>query len=140
MAEKFNNYLVSIPFSSSNRTVVIVPQQGVSLPIQGQTVNHSNGSRTSGSTAQIHSIYLTKSDQNSYSANPENDGVNLSISIYDTVNNKEYFLARYVKVLPNSSFYIEKTITLRPQDCIRLTYHGSSAVGIDAVCSGVDLT
>lgn len=143
MAEKFNNYLVSVPFSSSNRTVVIVPSaltNSSSLPIQGQSVNHANGSRTSGSTSQIHSIYLTKSDQNSYSANPENDGVNLSIGIYDTVNNKEYFLARYVKVLPNSSFYIEKTITLRPQDCIRLTYHGSTAVGIDSVCSGVDLT
>ena len=83
---------------------------------------------------------MTKADQNSYSTNPENDGVNLSISIYDTVNNKEYFIARYIKVLPNSSFYIEKTITLRPQDCIRLTYHGSSSVGIDSVCSGVDLT
>lgn len=140
MAEKFNNYLVSIPFSSSNRTITIVPQQGGSLPISGQTVNYANGSRTSGATSQIHSIYLTKADQNSYSSNPENDGVNLSVSVYDTTNNKEYFIAKYIKILPNSSFYIEKTITLRPQDSIRLTYHGSTTTTIDAVCSGVDLT
>lgn len=140
MAEKFNNYLVSVPFSSSNKIVTIVPPHGVSLPIQGQTVNQANGTRTSSATSQIHSIYITKSDQNSYSSNPEADGVNLSISIFDTVNNKEYFISKYIKVLPNSSFYIEKTITLRPQDSIRLTYHGTSTVGIDAVCSGVDLT
>ena len=140
MAEKFNNYLVSIPFSSSNKIVTIVPPHGVSLPISGQVVNQANGTRTSGSTSQIHSIYLTKSDQNSYSTNPENDGVDLSISIFDTVNNKEYFISKYIKVLPNSSFYIEKTITLRPQDSIRLTYHGSTSAGVDAICSGVDLT
>lgn len=140
MAEKFNNYLASIPFSSSNRTVVIVPRQSLSLPIQGERVNHASGTRTAGSTAQIHSIYLTKSSQNSYSTDPKTDGVDLSIGIYDTDENKEYFIAKYIKVLPNSSFYIEKTITLRPQDCIRLTYHGSSSAGIDAVCSGIDLT
>lgn len=144
MAENFNNYLVSIPFTSSNKVVTIVPPCNTSsdnsLPMSGQTVNYANGSRTSGSTAQIHSIYLTKSDQNAYSTDPETDGVNLSIGIFDTVNNKEYFIAKFIKVLPNSSFYIEKTITLRPQDSIRLTYHGSASTTIDAVCSGVDLT
>lgn len=144
MAEKFNNYLVSIPFSSTNKTVVIVPQQGGSLPASG-TVTSATGSRTSGATSQIHSIYLTKSDVSTIVSNPENNGSVVSISVYDTTNSKEYFIAKAVMVLPNSSFYVEKTITLRPQDCIRLTYHGNKAgqfnnSSIDAICSGVDLT
>ena len=134
MAEVFNNYLVSKQFSSQNESVTIVP-------IAGGKINDTigRGSRY-GAQSQIHSIYLTKRNQDSYSTNPENDGVDLSVSIYDTANNKEYFIARYIKVLPNSSFYIEKTITLTAQDCIRLTYHGSTSTTIDAVCSGVDLT
>ena len=143
MAEKFNNYLVSVPFSSDNTVVTLVPQQGVSLPIDGQRVNNASGSRTSGATSQIHSIYLTKSSQDEYSEYPERDGVEVSISVYDTTTEstfKEYYIAKYVRILPNSSFYIEKTITLRPQDCIRLKYHGTASVTVDAVCSGVDLT
>ena len=141
MAEKFNNYLVSIPFSSSNTVVTIIPHQGLELPISGDTVNSASGTRTSGATSQIHSIYLTKASQDTYDdTNPEANGVKLSIEVYDTTNSKGYYIAKYINVLPNSSFYIEKTITLRGQDSIRLKYHGTTAVTVDAVCSGVDLT
>ena len=145
MAEKFNNYLVSVPFSSNNKSVTIIPQQGVSFPIQGQTVNYSIGTRTAGSTSQIHSIYLTKADVSEIIEKPEDNAAVVSISVYDTINGTEYFIAKAVYVLPNSSFYIEKTITLKPQDSIKLTYHGNKAkqfpaITIDAVCSGVDLT
>lgn len=145
MAEKFNNYLVSVTFSSSTKTVIIVPQQGTSFTQLSQNVNSAKGSRTSGATSQIHSIYLTKSDVSSIVENPEDNAAVVSISVYDTTNSKEYFIAKGVYVLPNSSFYVEKTITLSPQDCIRLTYHGNKAgsfvnARIDAVCSGVDLT
>ena len=141
MAEKFTNYLVSANYAS-NRTITIVPQQGASLTTSEAGVISAAGSRTGGSTEQLHSIYLTKSNVTSVVQNPESQGVILSVFVYDSTNNKEYYLAKAINVLPNSSFYIEKTITLRPQDALKIKFHScadSSAI-IDSVCSGVDLT
>jgi len=141
MAEKFNNYLVSAA-CAANRKFTIVPTQGTSLQSLSETgVNASSGQRVASSTSQIHSIYLTKSNVTSIDSNPEANGIVASISVYDSMTSQEYYIAKAVNVLPNSSFYIEKTITLRPQDAMKVTIHNSPAsTTIDVVCSGVDLT
>ena len=119
MAEKFNSYVTSIPFSNNLKGMVIVPQQGVSINSE-----YGYGSRPSGSTSQVHSIYLTYSSPDSIMENPESMAPIVSISILDNSNGREYYIAKAVMILPNSSFYIEKSITLTTNESLKLTYHG----------------
>ena len=132
MAENFNNYLTKKSYSTGGTQIII--------PAAEEAISSSVGAGERGAStiSQVHSIYITKIITSDQSSDPIGNAAVVSISVRD--NATDYYIAKNVKVLPHSSFYIEKTITLRPQDCIRLTYHGSSSAGIDAVCSGIDLT
>ena len=146
MAEEFNNYLTSVTFTGSGQSITIVPPSNSSstnvLHDSENPSAYAKGTRTISSTSQIHSIYLTKEVNSYISENIEANGSLVSIYIADTSKSPEskYYIAKCVKVLPNSSFYIEKTITLQTQDCIKLEYNDNTEATIYAVCSGVDLT
>lgn len=156
MAEKFNDYLTSVTYSSGKTIVIVPPATELnSLPYSEQYA--ASGTRVVGSTCQLHSIYITMSDVDNFSHDPEDDAAIISLYIQNTVTNTNniFYLAKNIKVLPNSSFYIEKTITLNTQECLKLVYHGVERKGedvtpgtidtsithkIDTVCSSVDIT
>ncbi len=141
MAELFNNYLTSRSYPASAATTqIIVPAAGSSISSNG------TGSRTQESVVQLHSIYITKNISTNQSENPLDNKSFVTLTIVDTSNTNnntnKYVLASNVIVLPHSCFYIEKTITLRKQDRLELTYttlNGANAATISTVCSGVEL-
>lgn len=136
MAEKFNNYLTSRSYNLSN-TQILVPKAGQNLSGNG------TGSRAENAISQIHSIYVTKHVSADYSNDPLAQKSIISLSVVDTSANKEYFIANNVMVLPHSSFYIEKAITLLPQQQLKLTYSNitgnPAGVTLSTVCSSVDI-
>lgn len=132
MAETFTNFLVRKTFSTST-SQIIVPRGN------GASVAGVQGTRISGSTSQIHSIYVSM-EHGSVSTTPENDAVYISLYINDVSNNK-YYIGYNVPILPNSSFYIEKTITLLPQQTLNIEYTSLNKISktINIVSSGVDI-
>jgi len=138
MAEKFNNYLTSRSYALNN-TQILVPKAGQNLSGNG------SGSRPENAISQIHSIYVTKHVSADYSNDPLTQKSIISLSVVDTSvsPNKEYFIANSVIVLPHSSFYIEKAITLLPQQQLKLTYSNisgnPSGVTLSTICSSVDI-
>lgn len=126
MAEKFTNYLFQETMSV-NQTFTVIDQAGY------------NGRQT-GSVCQIHSLYITQI-HDGVPSNPEDLAATVSLMI-ESNTSKEYMIANNVLILPNSSFYIEKTITLKPTDRLKIKYTGlktTSSKTISVVCSAVDL-
>lgn len=147
MAEYFNNYLTKRSFNK-NQYQIIVPVAGTDLSVNGTADNNNyvSGTRPSNATSQIHSIYITKHVTSNYTNDdPLSQAAVVSLSIVDTGNdNREFYIANNVMVLPHSSFYVEKAITLLPQQYLKLTYSNISpntnGVSISTVCSSVDIT
>lgn len=137
MSERFTNYITRRSYNKGN-TQIIIPKDGTSVG------NNGVGSRGSNSTCQLHSIYITKEVSANYTSDPLSQASIISLSIVDTSANKEFFIANNVMVLPHSSFYIEKTITLLPQQQLKLTYANMSpntdGVYLNTICSSVDIT
>lgn len=132
MSEKFSSFLSSFNVSSSSANVIVPTATAT-------TQSGVVGTRVSGSTTQLHSIYLTM-EQATKSTDPIADGVFLSISVYDNATGKDYFIAHNVEVLPHSSFYIEKTITLQPNQSLRVLGTSlSTSKKIHTICSGIDI-
>ena len=136
MAEYFNNYLTSRAYSP-NQQQDIVPKAGESISSNGV------GSRTSESVVQLHSIYVSLKVDTNQTSNPTNNAAFITLSVYDTSKNAEYPIAYNVMVLPHSSFYIEKTITLKKQDKLIMRYSNTPVntgnKTLSTVCSGVEL-
>ena len=136
MAERFTNYLTSTSYNKGDSHIII--------PVQNSTLSeYGIGDREDGATSQIHSIYITKHVTDNYTNNdPLSQAAVVSLSIVD--GNNEYFIANNVMVLPHSSFYVEKAITLLPQQYLKLTYSNISpnanGTTISTVCSTVDIT
>lgn len=140
MAEIFNNYLTAKEFTPSSTAFIIVPKAGSELASAT-----GSGSRAANTIVQLHSIYITK-NVNSVVDNPLDGKAYVTIAIRDTSSTqsggKVYPIASNVIVLPHSSFYIEKTITLRKQDQLEITYttlNPSGTVTLSTVCSGVEI-
>lgn len=135
MAERFNNYLTKRSYSKDN-TQTIVPKAGNSITSNGI------GSRTNGTISQVHSIYVTQEINGNFIDDPLSNAAYICLSVYDTTNSKEYFIAHNVLVLPHSAFYIEKTITLLGQQELRLRYtsqNGTTSRTLCTVCSSIDI-
>lgn len=129
MAEKFTNYLFKESMNKGT-TLTVIDSAGI------------QSGRESSSVCQIHSLYITQ-DFDLVSSNPEEEAATISLFIVSENSQKEYMVANNVLILPNSSFYIEKTITLKPSDKLRIRYTGlksSSSKTISVVCSAVDIS
>lgn len=136
MSEKFNNYLVKTTLTSGNNSeTILIPTAGSPLPN-----SYGSGTRPSNSVSQIHSIYITK-EKNGVSTNPEAESTIVSLAIKTGTTSQAYKIADHVQVLPNSSFYIEKTITLLPhQTLVLINGNNTSNSVVNVVCSTVDIT
>jgi len=138
MAESFNNYLTGAKYNV-DQTRVIVPRAGSSIDSEVGV-----GSRLTDAVTQLHSIYVAKEISGNHTDDPITYASFITISIYDYNTQKTYAVAQNVMVLPHSSFYIEKAITLTPQQELRLTYttanSSSSGTNIYTVCSSVDIS
>lgn len=124
MAEKFTNYL----YNNNNRPV----GSGAEVTIIDK---HNTQYRQANSICQIHSIYITQ-EYSGVSTNPEADAARVSLFIDS--NGSKYMIANNVLVLPNSSFYIEKTITLTESQQLKLKNNGAEKT-LHVVCSSVDI-
>lgn len=138
MAESFNNYLTGAKYSL-DQARTIVPRAGSSIDS-----DIGVGSRLTDAVTQLHSIYVTKEISGNHINDPYNYAVFITIAIYDYNTQKSYPVAQNVMVLPHSSFYIEKAITLTPQQELILTYTSAnssdSGTNIYTVCSSVDIS
>lgn len=121
MAEKFTNYLYKQRLGK-NAVATIIDR-------------HNTQFRQANAICQIHSIYITQ-EYTGVSINPEGDAAIVSLFIDN--NGSEYMIANNVLVLPNSSFYIEKTITLTESQQLKLKNNGSEKT-LHVVCSSVDI-
>lgn len=133
MAETFSNFL-SKTSMTSGKTQVIVPKAN------GQAEDGVIGIRPINATSQIHSIYITKEQTgSSIITDIEKEGVYVHIYIND--NGAKYYLGHNIQVLPYSSFYIEKTITLLSHQslCVEYSSLNANESTIDCICSGVDI-
>ena len=133
MAEKFNNYSKKHNSISKGNTSDIIPYAG-------NTLSGGSGTRPSGSICQIHSLYVIKEHQ-TISTNPENESAKISLIISEP-NKTDVKLACNILILPNSAFYIEKTITLLPTQKLMLEYtsaNSSASSTLYTVCSTVDM-
>ena len=95
MAEKFTNYLFKESMNKGT-TLTVIDSAGI------------QSGRESSSVCQIHSLYITQ-DFDLVSSNPEEEAATISLFIVSENSQKEYMVANNVLILPNSSFYIEKT-------------------------------
>ena len=138
MAESFSSYGAQYNFgtSANDQSKTIVPIAGGRLSDAG-----CSGSRAPGSTLQLHSIYLSQVVTQTYS-DPTSKIAYVSLRVVDT-NGGSWFIANNVMVLPHSSFYIEKTITLLPTQSLQLIFSkntiNTSGATIHSYCSGVDI-
>lgn len=134
MAEIFNNYLTSKTYAKGD-AIVIVPKAGSNIA-SGNGV----GSRKSYTKSQLHSIYISQETNGNYTSNPLNEKVFITLYVKD--GNNEYYIANNVLVLPHSSFYIEKTITLLAQQELYLRYTTTNTKAnckLFTVCSSIDI-
>lgn len=133
MAETFSNYLTKASMTSG-KTQIIIPKAN------GGTASGVVGVRTLGATSQIHSIYITK-EQTGSTIITDIEKAGVYVSIYIDDNGSKYYLGHNVCVLPYSSFYIEKTITLLSHQTLNIEYSSLNTSGatIDCICSGVDI-
>lgn len=142
MAEIFNNYLTAKQYAASDY-LTIVPKANDSLPTAT-----GSGSRTKDTVVQLHSIYVTQeisgitsSNIKNYRENPLDYAAYITLSVVDNSTNNEYIIINNSAVLPLSAFYIEKTITLRAQDSLKLTYTSANSANkkLHTICSGVEI-
>lgn len=118
MAEIFKNF---ISVSKTTGEKIIVPSA-----IVGQnTVNILSNSESMGqllreedSTAQVHSLYITQASEPRVQGNSRYDESlfkHVDLLIRDIDNSKTLVYAGYdIQIVPGSSYYIEKNITLSP--------------------------
>lgn len=130
MAEQFNNYCTKGSINKGTKRVIV--------PTAGTSLSNGIGTRTANSTLQIHSIYIVK-EQGGVSPTPESDSAKVSLILKD--GNNEYKMGDNILILPNSAFYIEKTITLLPTQSLLIEYTSvnSSSSNIHTICSSVDI-
>ena len=137
MAESFNNYLTYAKYNAG-AWKTIVPQAG------GDIDNSIGvGSRLPNTTLQLHSIYITRETDGNHTSDPLSYASFVTLSIYDSGSEKSYSIANNVMVLPHSSCYIEKAITLTPQQELRLTYTSTNtgvSPNLHTICSSVEIS
>ena len=118
MAELFKNFISK----SQNGEKVIVP-------IAGETVNIDASSPASGellrdedSTAQVHALYISQSD-NRYRNDDrynENNFNYIDLFVEDSTTGIKVYVCYDVQIVPGSPYYIEKNITLTPTQCLKI--------------------
>lgn len=137
MSETFNNYGFNSTMSMGNY-VVLIPKAGQSCSADSNAGSSFSisGTRPANTTVQLHSIYISKV-YSGISENPEADSSLISLSVKrDSV---KYYIMNNVMVLPNNSLFIEKTITLLPNDELLLEYNSSTSSVINTICSTVEI-
>lgn len=151
MAEIFTNYLTTFASNTSGAKngTIIVPTAVSGSNVLGASV------RPVGSTAQIHSIFISQTYNKSnghFSALADNppsatspETESLFFNLYILSNNQKFFLVSDAQLPVQNSFYLEKTITLLPSQALYLQFidgAGKNAEGrsVCACVSSADLT
>lgn len=135
MAEKFTSYRATSPNSSG--VITLVPTSGSSNPIGDE--------RTANSTTQIHAIYVSQVLPNHLSEDQLENNMNFfHIGISDGINTT--YIAHDIALLPQSAYYVEKTVTLLPSQYLFIEFqtgagkNGTNLYRVDALACSVDLT
>lgn len=135
MAETFTSYRAKS--NNSSGTVIIVPKSGES--------NIIGDSREANSTTQIHSIYVSQVLQNHLNESQLEENMNFfHLAIRDNLNT--IFIAHDIPLVPQSAYYVEKTLTLLPSQELVIIFqesagkNGVSGYEVDALACAVDLT
>lgn len=131
MAETFSNYLFNGTMNPG-QTQVVVPVANSSKAsdlVQTRTIN---------AVSQVHSIYITK-EHNTKTTDVEKEGVYIHLYIED--DGERFYIGHNICVLPYSSFYIEKTITLLSTQSLNMEYStlNTESAKLNCVCSCVDV-
>ena len=134
MAEKFTSYRATSP--NSTGIITVVPQSGDS--------NATGDERTANSTTQVHAIYVSQVLPSHLQENQLEDNINFfHIGISDGINT--FYIGHDIALVPQSAFYVEKTITLLPSQYLFIEFqagagkNGNSLYRVDAVACAVDL-
>jgi hypothetical protein len=127
MAETFTNFLSK----SISGEKVIVPVAGDIVKIDSTNSASGEVLRAEESTAQVHSIYITQytnsriRDDNRYDTSNFNY---VDLYIEDTDTNAKVYVAYDLQIVPGSSYYIEKNITLTPTQCLKINVPSSQGL------------
>ena len=134
MAEKFNSYRGKS--SNASGTVVIIPKSG--------NINDTGDERTANSIAQVHSIYVSQVLDHLNPSDVETHLNFVHIGISDDINT--FYIAHDIALVPQSAYYVEKTITLLPSQYLFIEFpanagkNGTANYRVDSVACAVDLT
>ena len=135
MAESFSNYCTKFNFSTATK-----PNSKMIVPAAGGRLG-TVGSRPTGAVTQLHSIYLSQVITSTFD-DPTTHVIYASLKIRDTADsNNEWYVDNNIMILPHSSFYIEKTITLTATQQLYIEYTSLNTFNgeVHCVCSGVDI-
>ena len=110
MAETFNNYLQNI--KSSGETIII--------PYAKNAFNSNDSTRSEGSTTQVHSLYITQVYETRKDGKSRYDETNFKhVDLYiKTTSGDKHYLGHDILIVPGSSYFFEKNITLSPEQCL----------------------
>lgn len=116
MAEKFKNYLKHIT-TTGNFEVI---------PYADET---NSEKREGNSTVQVHSLYITRVDEGRFSGDNRYEEssfnhVDIMIVENDDVANATY-VGYDIQLVPGSSYFFEKNITLEPHQSLRVSLPNS---------------
>ena len=135
MAEKFTSYRGKSDNSSG--TFVLVPVSGGSNTIGDE--------RIANSTTQVHALYVSQVLPNHLTEETLQDNMNFfHIGITDGINT--FYIGHDLPLVPQSAYYVEKTITLLPSQSMFIEFqagagkNGTSGYRVDAIACAVDLT
>lgn len=137
MAEIFKNFL-SVSKNVGEKTVV--PASGRSCQILDKTDTMGSVNREEESIVQIHSLYITNNFGRVEGNNRCNQSLFKRVDLYikDISNtNVKVYIASDIELVPGSSFYIEKNITLNPTQYLVLNV--PSGIGGNSVTSTNDI-
>ena len=138
MAESFNNYLTYNKYGKGDYKVIV--------PAAGSSIDNDIGigSRLANTVIQLHSIYVTQEIDGNHINEPYAYASFITLSVYDYSINKSFSVANNVMVLPHSSFYVEKALTLTATQELRLTYTttntSTTSPTIHTICSSVEIS
>lgn len=120
MSEFFNNYLKKQTQFNKNTSITLIEKAG-------------EGNRPKNSTTQIHSLYITQETEKVMKS-VEDEAFYVNIIIKDHASNTEISLSSNTCILPHAPFYIEKTITLLPNQSLIIKGNISNNTNTKSLC------
>ena len=150
MAETFNNYLKKITSGDVETNV-----ETIIIPYAKNAYNSNDSTRSEGSTAQVHSLYITQVYETRKDGKSRYDETSFKhVDLYiETTSGGKYYLGHDILIVPGSSYFFEKNITLSPEQrlCICIptgnfttttgsSYNNTSDLNIHVTASTVEFT